>query len=81
MSEDRRGEGEGAARIVPLRPGKARCPICGKPTQPDHAPFCSARCAEIDLGRWLKGMYRVPTDEAPTDGLPSGVGAPDEEEL
>lgn len=58
-------------RVVPLRrngAGAARCPICRKPTVPGHAPFCSARCAEIDLGRWLKGMYRVPTDEAPLDG-------------
>ena len=37
-----------------------RCPICGKPTAPDRRPFCSKRCAEIDLGRWLKGAYAVP---------------------
>lgn len=28
-------------------------------------PFCSARCAEVDLGRWLKGTYRIPTEEEP----------------
>jgi endogenous inhibitor of DNA gyrase (YacG/DUF329 family) len=38
----------------------ARCPICGKPTVQEHRPFCSKRCAEIDLGRWLKGGYAVP---------------------
>ncbi|NDV01745.1 DNA gyrase inhibitor YacG [Pseudoroseicyclus tamaricis] len=43
------------------------CPICGKKTDPDHRPFCSDRCREIDLGRWLKGTYRVPTQETPTD--------------
>jgi uncharacterized protein len=37
-----------------------RCPICGKPADPAHRPFCSKRCAEIDLGRWLKGGYAVP---------------------
>jgi hypothetical protein len=57
----RRGSGEGRGK------GSAeRCPICGKAASPDHRPFCSARCGEIDLGRWLKGVYRVPTDEAPS---------------
>lgn len=38
----------------------ARCPICRKPTCKAHRPFCSKRCAEVDLGRWLKGGYAVP---------------------
>ena len=41
----------------------ARCPICGKPTAHEHRPFCSKRCAEIDLGRWLKGGYAVPGEQ------------------
>jgi hypothetical protein len=41
------------------------CPICGKPRTQRHAPFCSPRCADVDLGRWLKGVYRVETDEPP----------------
>jgi endogenous inhibitor of DNA gyrase (YacG/DUF329 family) len=36
------------------------CPICGKPSQPHLLPFCSRRCADIDLGRWLKGGYAIP---------------------
>ncbi|MDP6390507.1 MAG: DNA gyrase inhibitor YacG [Alphaproteobacteria bacterium] len=44
------------------------CPICGKPTDRGTKPFCSKRCADIDLGRWLDGRYRVPTDEAPGPG-------------
>jgi len=44
------------------------CPICGKPAVPQNRPFCSARCAQIDLGRWLKGTYRIPTEEAPDEG-------------
>lgn len=56
--------------VVPL-PGRRRlCPVCGKPASPSHRPFCSGRCADIDLGRWLKGNYRVETEEAPDD--PSG---------
>jgi endogenous inhibitor of DNA gyrase (YacG/DUF329 family) len=35
---------------------------------PQYRPFCSARCAQIDLGRWLKGNYSIPTDEGPDDG-------------
>jgi endogenous inhibitor of DNA gyrase (YacG/DUF329 family) len=44
-----------------------QCPICGKPAVARHQPFCSARCADIDLGRWLKGAYSIPTDEPPED--------------
>ena len=44
-----------------------RCPICGKPAAVSHQPFCSARCADVDLGRWLKGNYRVETEEGVED--------------
>jgi endogenous inhibitor of DNA gyrase (YacG/DUF329 family) len=37
------------------------CPICGKPTVAELRPFCSRRCADVDLGRWLTGVYRVPS--------------------
>jgi endogenous inhibitor of DNA gyrase (YacG/DUF329 family) len=41
------------------------CPICRKPTDPAHRPFCSRRCADIDLARWIGGEYaiRVPSEE------------------
>jgi endogenous inhibitor of DNA gyrase (YacG/DUF329 family) len=39
------------------------CPICGKPPTDVHRPFCSARCADVDLHRWLGGVYRVETNE------------------
>ena len=42
---------------------KRNCPICGKPQQEKTAPFCSKRCADIDLSRWLKGVYAVPVKE------------------
>jgi endogenous inhibitor of DNA gyrase (YacG/DUF329 family) len=47
-----------------------RCPICGKPAAHAHRPFCGKRCAEIDLGRWLKGAYAVPGE--PTTGIDDG---------
>ncbi|HKD48057.1 MAG TPA: DNA gyrase inhibitor YacG [Rhizomicrobium sp.] len=39
------------------------CPICGKPKEARFTPFCSRRCAQIDLGRWLKGSYVIPGAE------------------
>jgi uncharacterized protein len=52
----------------------ANCPICGKPGAAGYRPFCSKRCADIDLGRWLKESYRVETEEAPTDEEPGSRG-------
>jgi hypothetical protein len=37
-----------------------RCAICGKPMLPEFRPFCSRRCADVDLNRWLSGVYVVP---------------------
>jgi endogenous inhibitor of DNA gyrase (YacG/DUF329 family) len=42
-----------------LAPGKP-CPICGKPAVDEFRPFCSARCKDVDLNRWLTGAYVVP---------------------
>ena len=53
--------------VTRLPAGRSRCPICGKPSVARHQPFCSARCADIDLGRWLKESYRVATDDQPDD--------------
>lgn len=39
------------------------CPVCCKPAVEKYQPFCSARCADIDLGRWFGEHYRVPTDD------------------
>ena len=36
------------------------CPICDKPRSEHYDPFCSERCADIDLHRWLKGSYVIP---------------------
>jgi uncharacterized protein len=40
------------------------CPICGKPRQARYDPFCSRRCADVDLHRWLKGSYVIPGESA-----------------
>lgn len=52
------------------------CPICGKPREAEFAPFCSRRCAQIDLLRWLKGSYVIPGAD-PDKG---GKGEGDDEE-
>jgi len=39
------------------------CPICGKPAVETFRPFCSRRCADVDLNRWLSGVYAVPVKE------------------
>ena len=40
-----------------------RCPICRKPSRAEWKPFCSRRCADVDLGRWFGEGYRVPERE------------------
>ncbi|SDG64517.1 DNA gyrase inhibitor YacG [Roseospirillum parvum] len=51
-----------AVRVAP----KA-CPLCGKPVVPRYRPFCSQRCAEVDLGHWLTETYRIPDDSLDPD--------------
>ncbi|WP_082456552.1 DNA gyrase inhibitor YacG [Novosphingobium sp. Leaf2] len=44
-----------------------KCPICGKPSTPDHTPFCSKRCRDRDLLQWLGDGYALPGPSAPPD--------------
>jgi endogenous inhibitor of DNA gyrase (YacG/DUF329 family) len=46
---------------------KGRCPICGRAATLEYRPFCSRRCADVDLGRWLSGAYAIPTSGADDD--------------
>jgi len=48
-----------------------KCPVCGKQAAEKFRPFCSSRCADIDLGGWLGEKYRIPTPETPAE---SGSG-------
>ena len=41
------------------------CPVCGKATVQEVRPFCSRRCADVDLGRWLNEDYRLPDPRPP----------------
>jgi endogenous inhibitor of DNA gyrase (YacG/DUF329 family) len=53
------------------------CPVCQRPTLPDYRPFCSRRCADVDLGRWLTGAYAIPAD--PLDDTDQPAPKPAEE--
>ena len=47
----------------PKKPLNAKCPICGDPAEYEARPFCSRRCATIDLYRWFSGGYAIPSRE------------------
>lgn len=66
-------------RLKPVRP----CPICGQPSSQAHHPFCSGRCADIDLNRWLSGAYVIPGKDGGATSTgpepPSGLDEDDED--
>ena len=56
----------------------ARCPICSKPADAAFRPFCSKRCRDVDLNRWLSGAYVVAgKEEEDEDGL-GASGTPED---
>jgi uncharacterized protein len=67
-------QSEMSAKPVSTKP--AKCPICGKVAVDAYRPFCSKRCADIDLGKWFSGTYTISgrvEDEG--DGDETGGGA------
>jgi len=46
-----------------------KCPICNKAGAVNYKPFCSKRCADVDLHRWLSGNYAIPSVEEDSDGV------------
>jgi len=46
------------------------CPICARPVEPKYKPFCSRRCADVDLARWLTGSYVLPGQAVDDDADP-----------
>jgi hypothetical protein len=61
-SDSTDGTDAGAARAEPANSGDRRgaCLICGAPTHSRYRPFCSKRCADVDLGRWFGEHYTIP---------------------
>ena len=54
----------------------SKCPICGKPPHNRFGPFCSGRCADLDLGKWLKGSYAIPGPPEEADSEDSAAVQP-----
>jgi uncharacterized protein len=54
---------------------RGRCPICGGPSDIAYRPFCSRRCSDVDLSRWLRGAYVIP---GPAEGGDKGDAKPGE---
>ena len=50
------------------------CPVCGKPTEQKYRPFCSSRCADVDLARWLRGDYVIPGSVSEEEETPDPQG-------
>ena len=64
-------EGAGSARGA--RKGAAKpCPICGKPASEASRPFCSERCRDVDLNRWLSNSYAIPGSNEDDEDKPGG---------
>jgi hypothetical protein len=69
-----------SAEVIRLKPTRP-CPICGKPSTQAHYPFCSGRCQDVDLNRWLSGVYVIPAkDEPDAEDGESEVPSPSEED-
>jgi endogenous inhibitor of DNA gyrase (YacG/DUF329 family) len=65
---------------APPKPYKSRpCPICGKPSVAEFHPFCSARCKDVDLNRWLSGAYVIPGDALEEEDGPETATGEDNE--
>jgi uncharacterized protein len=62
-------------------PAPKLCAICGKPQEDRFKPFCSRRCADVDLHRWLAGVYAVPVVEDEDEDGTSESSPPDEKGL
>ena len=61
-----------------------RCPTCGRTFDPEKStsvPFCSLRCREVDLGRWLDEVHTIPNDpEAVAEAEAAAPDSPDNDE-
>ncbi|WP_296479049.1 DNA gyrase inhibitor YacG [Roseinatronobacter sp.] len=56
-----------------------KCPICKKPTDPAYRPFCSRRCADVDLARWFRADYVIPVPLTEEDDDPSDPAGNDDQ--
>lgn len=52
----------------------AKCSLCDEPRSEKYRPFCSKRCADLDLNRWLTGQYAIPVEEEEPDDFDKALG-------
>lgn len=52
------------------RSSSSRCPVCKKTSTEKYRPFCSKRCADVDLGKWLGERYSIPAMDSDLPDLP-----------
>ena len=74
MSSDEtpKASNDNAVGVVPIR----QCPICDQPATFEARPFCSKRCAEVDLGRWMTGRYAIPVEDDEDEDGELGMAPP-----
>jgi endogenous inhibitor of DNA gyrase (YacG/DUF329 family) len=63
-----------------MSPPADACPVCGKAAVAGFSPFCCRRCADIDLGRWLKGGYVIPGGPGSDQNAPATPSGSDPDE-
>jgi uncharacterized protein len=64
---------------APKPQSAGKCPICGAPSEQQYRPFCSRRCADVDLSRWLRGAYAIPVEpDGDEDGESADVSTADD---
>ncbi len=61
-------EGKDEDLVIDIPVSGHRCPICGKEAVQRYKPFCSKRCADIDLNRWFTGVYHISSEESSEGG-------------
>ena len=71
QSEPTKSVAKSAAKLL------TKCPTCGAPADAQARPFCSSRCADVDLGNWFQGKYGIPVVDAADDTIIEALLASD----
>ena len=71
MSDIKQNQQSEPTKSLAKYPAKllSKCPTCGAPADAKAHPFCSSRCAEVDLGNWFQGKYGIPVVDAADDTI------------
>ena len=79
MSDIKQNQQSEPTKSVAKSPAKllSKCPTCGAPADAKARPFCSSRCADVDLGNWFQGKYGIPVVDAADDTIIEALLADD----